>query len=876
MAHCIVARRETVVSDVNAPRIGSQLRRESLVFAAIFAITLFGLSLVLITWRAEQLLMQLAQDRVTRLALQVTEEAERSMRFGVGIAEQSTLPDRLLRLPFEEPMVHAAWIFDERDQPLTRMGDNSLLSSLEPHWGEALLRDRAASGKQTSSIRSTPRTTLVGTTMADSTGTPVATLWIAFDPTSMRQQARDAALGILVRSVPLAVLTFFLVWWSLQRWSSRMLASVRNRSTETSAGRGYRAVMVACIVVLVIAPVCMVWIAREATRPFVTQQIQDNADATGRALSAQIAHAIQLGIPWEQVVGVQDLFKQQLDRAPELSYIDLRQGDTASPRITWSGQYDAAADLAHREFPVARDMGHVVVGYSLDFVNGQLRGMILDLVLALVISTVLMRELMRGLWRRSLLFPLFNFAKARVWQHVQRIWSRKHRVSANGAAHNDQNAQECLGQLERAMTRDPAASSSASSRDTWVSRQLTLLRLTVFLVALSEELMRPFFTVFASELQSADSRLSPAMVAGMPVAAFMATLALAQIAGPTLARRFDLRWGLILAALTGTFALACTPLASDIYALVGLRALAGSAYGLGLIIVQTAIVRITPPQQRARGLAEISAAIVAAGIVGPPFGGMIAARAGDVAGFTACALCMAAVMFVALRLSLRRTPNDAAQAGLATTGGWRGYMAVLREPRAIFVILGAALPARLVAVTVLSVVVPLYMSALHQPPAVAGRVLLLYFLCFASCSTLVAHWSDLTGQRKSFIVAGGVLSVLACLSLPILGGVAGMAMCCALLGFGQALQSSPQIALATEVFEPRPDTPPSAATPEQALAAFRFIERAGSILAPFITAVAITLFGYAGAVVAVGMLVGIATLGLVVGLRAPRAEPKPA
>ena len=229
-------------------------------------------------------------------------------------------------------------------------------------------------------------------------------------------------------------------------------------------------------------------------------------------------------------------------------------------------------------------------------------------------------------------------------------------------------------------------------------------------------------------------------------------------------------------------------------------------------------------------------------------------------------------MLVAFKLSLKRAPSDANSRGLATTGGWRGYMAVLSEPRAIFVILGAALPARLVAVTVLSVVVPLYMSELQQPAAVAGRVLVLYFLCFAASVGFIAHWSDLTGQRKSFIVLGGLVSVLACLSLPLLGGVAGMAMCCALLGFGQALQSAPQIALATEVFDPRDGARPSAATPEQALAAFRFIERGGSIMAPFVTAIAITAYGYAGAVVAVGVLVGIATLGLLVVLRMPR-EP---
>ena len=879
-----------IATDIGSSALDQRLRRESLIFAAIFSVMLFGLSLVLITWRAEQLLTQLAQDRVTRLAHQVTEESERSMRFGVTISDQTTLPERLARLQTEEPMIQSAWILDEHRQTLARMGNGGLQGSLEPQWNDALLRD--ASGKRKSNVRSTPKAVLVGTPLIDSTGSTVAALWVAFDPQDVRTQAREAALSILLRSLPLVLITFFIVHWALQAWSRRTLESVQLHSRRTDGQpRSVRSLLLAGVLILVIAPIAMVWIAREATRPHVSQQIENNAKAAGNALSAQINHALQLGVPWDKLNGVKDLFVQQLAQAPELSYIDLRQtnSDAASPRITWGDgvaaeqKSVASTDLLRRDFPVTAavdaNAGQLVVGYSRNFINGQLRGMIVDLVLALVIAAVLMRELTRGLWRRSLLFPLFNYAKAHAWQRIQQLWSRKHRISQTVAATNNSEAQECLQAIERSLQRTPGGEPSQTGQaapdagsTAWASRQLTLLRLAVFLVALSEELLRPFFTVFASEVQSSDSRLSPAMVAGMPIAAFMATLALTQVAGPTLAKRFDLRWSLIIAALIGTIAMAATALAGDIYTLVALRGLAGAAYGLGFIVAQTAIVRITPSNQRARGLAELSAAIVAAGIVGPPFGGMIAARAGDVVGFAACALCMAGAMFVALRLQLGRPSSENAQRGLATTGGWRGYMAVLSEPRAIFVILGAALPARLVAVTVLSVVVPLYMSALGQPPAVAGRVLLLYFLCFASCSTLVAHWSDLTGQRKSFIVMGGLLSVLACLSLPLLGDVTGMAMCCALLGFGQALQSSPQIALATEVFEPRPDAKPSAATPEQALAAFRFIERAGSIVAPFVTAVAITMYGYAGAVVAVGLLVGLATIGLIAGLRTPRPQ----
>lgn len=851
-----------------------RLRRESLVFAAIFSLALFGLSLVLIAWRTEQLLTQLSQDRVVRLMQQVADEAERGMQFGVAVPDQTSLVERLQRLQSEDRSVRAVFVETDRGDPVASAGDDKLRSAVDARWNTPLL---AGGPDHPPAVRTTARGVFVGTAMFDSTGAPAATLWAVMDPAEVRTQAHEATLSMVFKALPLIVGTLFLTWWALVRWSTRVMASVQpDRSTPRPQGYG-KALWAALLLAGVAAPSAMVWVAREAARPYVTQQIQNNADAVGRTLAGQMSRALAAGVPWDQLSGVDALFEKQLTEAPELSYLALSQGDAPPAKAIWGrdvteSQRSQADDFARRTVSVHEDGRGIVVGYPADYVNRQLGGMLLDLVLALVIAAVLVRELSRGLWRKSLLYPLSAYAQARGWQHVQRRWQRRHAVDRDAAAAHDRDAAECRAQLLSAAGRSSEAlNHGAGVMPAAVASQLTLLRMTVFLVALSEELLRPFFTVFASEVRPFDMALSPTMVAGLPVAAFMTTLALAQPAGPALAKRFDLRWSLMLSALVGMLALAATSWAKDAWTLIALRAAGGAAYGLALILVQTAIVRITPPQQRARGLAEVAAAIVAAGIVGPPFGGMIAARAGDVAGFVACALCMAAAFVAAMRLSLSPVTlgAQAAQRGLATTGGWRGYWAVLREPRAVCVILGSALPGRLVAVTVLSVVVPLYMSELQQPPAVAGRVLLLYFLCFASTATLVAHWSDLLGQRKPFIVLGGVLSVLACLSLPVLGGVWGMAACCALLGFGQALQSSPQIALTTEVFEHQPDHKASA-TPEQALAAFRLIERGGSIIAPFVTAIAVTAFGYAGAVVAVGMLLTVATLGLMAGLRVGR------
>ncbi|WP_298208935.1 MFS transporter [Acidovorax sp.] len=865
---------DSATASADLAALKPRLRRESLVFAAIFSLALFGLSLVLIAWRTEQLLTQLAQDRVVRLLQHVADEGERGMQFGIAVADQTSLAERLQRMQSEDNSLRAVFVETDRGEPIAQAGDGTLRDAVDGRWNAPLL-----SGKpnQPPSVRTSGRGVFVGAAMFDSTGAPAATIWAALDPTAVRQQARDATANMMLKALPLIVGTLLLTWWALMRWGTLVMESVQ-RERNAPRPRGYgKALWLSLLLAVVVAPSTMVWIAREAARPFVTQQIQANADAVGRTLSGQIARALSVGVPWSSLSGMDELLKKQLSEAPELSYLALRQGDAPASHTTWSGyvpadqRQNSESVFSQRSVSVAEEQGHVVVGYPADYVNRQLGGMLLDLVLALVIAAVLVRELSRGLWRKSLLYPLAAYAQARSWQRVQRRWQQRHAVVRDAAEAHDRDAAECRAQLLEAAGNHRGGHESPTLMPGAVASQLTLLRLTVFLVALSEELLRPFFTVFASEMRPFDAALSPTMVAGLPVAAFMATLALAQPAGPALAKRFDLRWSLMLSALVGMLALAATAWAKDAWTLIALRAAGGAAYGLALILVQTAIVRITPPQQRARGLAEVAAAIVAAGIVGPPFGGMIAARAGDVAGFAACALCMAAALVTAMRLSLDQAAmgTPAVQRGLATAGGWRGYWAVLREPRAVCVILGSALPGRLVAVTVLSVVVPLYMSELQQPPGVAGRVLLLYFLCFASTATLVAHWSDLLGQRKPFIVLGGVLSALACISLPALGGVWGMAACCALLGFGQALQSSPQIALATEVFEHPPDGK-ATATPEQALAAFRLIERGGSIIAPFVTAIAVTAFGYAGAVVAVGVLLTVATLALLVGLRVQR------
>lgn len=804
------------------------LGREALLLSALCTIVLFGLSLVLVTWRVEQLLTDLSLQRVLRLTQQISQEAERGMRFGVSLPEQTSLLGRLQQLPQEEPQLLAAQLRASDASVIAQVGDPQLNATLANSW-QRHLTAAAATGQPW--IKSESARTYIGRSLVDATGQPHAVLWAAIDTRATQIQSRASALRILTQVAPLLLLTLALSWWALWRLG-------RQWQGPANAPRQRHPAVLALIAALLWAatPLSMVWSARETARPLVGQQIEENADAMGRTLNLQIARALDYGIPLGQLQGVGELFQNALAQAPELSYLALQAGAGADLHATRQAGSRLDSRDVLRPAPQAPQNAAVVVGYSAHYVDRQLAGMLLDLLLALVISAVLLLECARGRWQRSTLATLAAQQLARRWAAMR----QKIRPAADPG-----------------VAADPAA-----------TEQMTRLRFVIFLIALSEELLRPFFTVFAIDMPPLGLHLSATMVAGLPVAAFMATLALAQPLGPALARRFDLRWSLMLSALAGSLALAATGWADSTLMLVALRAFTGMAYGLALILAQTALVRMTQTQQRARGMTQIAGAIVAAGIVGPPFGGMIAAQAGPGAGFVACALCMLLAAGVSRRLPLDR---PAAAAATSATGGWRGYWAVVRNPRALSVIFGAALPARLVAVTVLAVVVPLQMNALQQPAAMAGRALLLYFLVFAATVSLFANWSDACGRRLPFLVAGGLVSALACWALPGLGGVLGMATCCALLGLGQAMQSSPQLALVTEIFEPQPGSQPLA-TPEQALAAFRLLERLGSIAAPFVTAAAVAAFDYAGAMLAISIFLAAATLGMLLALRTAQSR----
>lgn len=876
---------------------------------AVLVLVLVGLSTVLIAFRVEQVLLEVAQGRALRAANQLREQIEGGFRLGLSLSDQSNLEGWLSRQGAQDASLVGAQVRNDSGELAARLGDAATLDALKPVWSQQLLGQGPYAAAASSSIsRNVGNLSYVGVPAVDAAAKPVAVIWLAFDRAALRDSAWSMlralwpyALGVAAALI--AGLAIAGAAW-LRGARRRLEAAQKAAATDTAQARALRpGQLVAAVdtaggggiwheLVLLLAAFVFVfggltalaWQAREIARPLLVAQIDQSARTVLRSAQGHIDRALQLGVPPDRLVGVEAMFASELQPAAEIAFLalQLENGHAAafSPRAGTGPEVRRAAQdwLTGKGSPEGfrietqplkgqggEQVGQLSIGTPVGYVDERVRSILLDLLFAVVVSLVLVREVLGAMWERSALKPYLTFESA--WQGWR---ARARRLDAPPDA---TMALDWLTEVRSGIRRlaEQAEARLSGVPLAGVNVELVRIRLVVFLTALSDELLRPFFTVFASEVRPLSAALSPTMLAGLPVAAFMLTLALAQPLGPWVTRRVEMRRALFGVAMAGALLLAMTAYTTNGLALVALRAGSGIVYGLMLILSQTTIIRITDYGQRARGLVEVSAAIVAAGVCGPVLGGILAERLGAGAAFAACSLCLTAA--AAIGLGLAPLPAES-RANLSGLGGWRGIAAVLAHRRVMAVTWFAAVPARLAAAALLVVVTPLYLLEIGETATVAGRVLLLYFLAFMVTAPVVARRSDLSRRRKPWVVWGCVISALACLVLPVSGGVIGAALCCSLLGVGQAVLSAPQLALVTETFDRDPHaTQIVGATPEQALAAFRFIERFGSILAPFVVALAVAQFGLTGAVAAIGVLLAAGAAALTLALMSLQEIP---
>lgn len=641
------------------------------------------------------------------------------------------------------------------------------------------------------------------------------------------------------------------------------------------------------------AVLTLAWLARDMGAERVIGALTGNTQAIGTALRVQFERAVAVGMPVEELVGVEPLFAEHLQRHREVSFfVLLDAGQTvrvfsASPALGDQGlalarQHVAAAsgsdNLVGAGFRSVRTpihtpdgsatAGWLLTGYPVNYIDQQVNAVVTDLLVAVLIAIILTMELVRfaGIWPSWQL--LFQF---RVF--VQQVGM------GQLSARSPLTTTERLGQVGQAMNRRIellqhrletllAMTPSAASVNPWHQRLrdwghqhgllatprfgegsqgVLQLRMVVFLTALSDELVRPFMAVHASQLNG-PLLLSTEALAGIPLTTFLLTWALTQPFGAALLQRHGSRLCLIGATGLVGVSMFATAWTTDWLALTALRGLTGAGFGFVLIFAQTLMLRLGHQSGRAAAIAEFVGAVVAAGICGPVIGGLMTVKLGIPATLVGSGLCALAALALAARQAAIPPPVASRQAL-----SWANLGALAHHRSLMVLLLCSAIPGKLAATAVLLLVVPLAVANMGESASLTGRLLLLYFLAFLLVSRWAGRLSDRYRARKPFVVTGGLVSALGCVAGVALDGVWGLVGLSFLLGLGQAWLSSPQIVWATHMA----DQDHSGTDGELILGIYRLVERFGGALGPLLVA---------GLVASLGLQASLAVLTAVLVL----------
>jgi MFS family permease len=593
--------------------------------------------------------------------------------------------------------------------------------------------------------------------------------------------------------------------------SNRTPGEKTPRTSQYNAGRVVTGISLLLIAGVVLFGALIVEDFNRALEP----ELARRAALIGETVRGDTERALELGIPFDGLVGVGQYFAVLLEDFPELDYLALRDehdnivhakgsvpAEALDPEVTipWSGGTAIGDSLVSR-YSLLSDgviVGSVDVGVDGSFVRSKLEDLALDIAVILIVALVVAYELTVAVGQR---------------------------ISGRGA---EGSTRKLLG----------------GAAD---------IRLVLFLFVVGEELSKSFLPQFILSADNPFPGLDPAVAVSLPIMAFLLTLAIASPFAGRLIGKFGQR-GLFLMGLA---AAATSHLgmvfATDLVQIMGLRALTGVGYALATIACLEYMLDRIGGSTRVRTVGVFVTVVVGGTFAGTALGGILADRLGYRPVFVVSLILVLVAGFLALRMMKTRRIEGADEIAAFSLGDVK---AVLKRPTLVALLGGITIPMNVLMAAFLWYLVPLTLAAAGSGAAAIGRTLMLYYLVILLGGPLVARLSDSHVRSWILVGVGSLLSGAALLIPSMNPSAVTVSVAVLVVGFGHSAVRGPQIALALDIAEQDKDEGGRGAT----LAAMRSLERLGSLVGLLFVALLAARFDLLIAMGAIGVVVAIAAV----------------
>jgi MFS family permease len=631
------------------------------------------------------------------------------------------------------------------------------------------------------------------------------------------------------------------------------------------------------------------WWSLHLFEPALQPELEAKAGTVGRAIAAQLARALDAGVPLEKLVGVDSLFQETMRTHAEIAFLAVTDppGSTLYHR-TVAGQpppFQPVDDTAFDDgrtgrgwiilnggsgpqivVPVitgAHTAALLRVGVDGSFIGRVQSQILVDVLTVLLVACLATVEvvvvvtaattLRLGRWKElaaaaaegrfaSLPVALVTDSTGKLVDWYARAVRQIRQVSGQTTFTGD------------AVFFDGA---TLAGRDV-AAFNITGMRLAVFLFVLGEEMIRPFLPLHAREL-AAGTHIPTNWIAAAPIGVFMMIWAFSQLFGPGLSNLLGGRPTFGLSAFLSALSMVMMAAAQSFSGLMMWRCLEALGYGMALFSAQNVVLSNSSAEGRSAGFAAYIGGILTAGVCGPALGGVAAEQLGTIADFLIGGMLFAGSVGVFYGLT-QREETRAKETGVMS----RRTLTLFSSRRMVSILGLSGLPNRLATTAILFYIFPLYLTAIGVGKAAVGRVLLLYYVGFILSTPIAVRLADLPERRLACVVAGGVVSGAVCLIFLFHPPSWLAGCCCLLLGLAQGPSTlQPSMLTATCRSEA------VGVSEGAALAVFRFAERIGSSMAPFLAAALAGIFGYGGAAIGLGGLLALASIALLMVYRTP-------
>ncbi|MEO0929662.1 MAG: MFS transporter [Pseudomonadota bacterium] len=616
----------------------------------------------------------------------------------------------------------------------------------------------------------------------------------------------------------------------------------------------------------------------EGVRP----QLMAKASAAGDVIRRDIDTALELGIPFAQLRGLDELAAQTASDMPEIGEITFLStaltADTAAVpsglrAVVQSLMPSAENNLANRLVQPIIWQGdvHGTLVITLDHRHlvGQMRDIFFDALIILIVTILVAVELTAFLTQRTLLGPL-GLAQSALSARAAGRFALYQRAKGVRVitwlidALNKANA--AMGRRAAVYLARPGVADFIKTRDlqkTHVPSRAGIIdaRIPLFVFCFAEELQKSFLPLFVAELHQPTDLFAVDIMMGLPISIFMLVIAvLTPFAGTLVDRHGNRRLFLVglAPAIAGYGICAMAQSGNDIVLGRGITAI---GYAIITISCQSYIAKAVTAENRARGMAVFVGVLMTATLCGTAIGAILADWLDYKPVFVIAAVLAA---FAGLLGYMMLAPGtERFQASAPQTQG--SARLLLRNYRFLALLLFCAIPTKIVLTGILYLFVPVYLAGLDASQSEIGRIMMLYALVIIPISPLAAGFADRIGQNVKVAAFASLASGLVLLSLLTDPGVVYVIAIVLGLGVAHAFLKAPVIVAVMEVADSIPNVSVTAA-----LGVLRTCERVGSFVGPILVAVLMVHFSNAFVAAIVGIGVSISALVLLVLMRFSR------